>query len=52
LPAVRDLTSLLLAAMILVNETLVAETSDPALVAAALALLGFPLVARADSRKS
>lgn len=49
-PVLRDLVSLGLATLILVHETLAAGSSDPALITAACALLGLPLVARAEGR--
>lgn len=51
LPTLRDLTSIGLAVMIFVHETLLVEAADPALIAAGFALLGFPAVVRAESRR-
>lgn len=51
LATMRDLTSLAIAVMIFVHETFLVDAADPALIAAASALIGLPLVARAESRK-
>ena len=51
LATLRDIASLSIAVMIFVHETFLVPAAQPALIAAALALLGLPLVARAESRK-
>ncbi len=48
--ALRDVALVVLGATIAIHETVIAETSDPALLALAAALLGLPLVVRAEGR--
>lgn len=48
--AMRDVILVALGTVIVLHELIVAETTDPALLALAAALLGLPLVVRADRR--